>query len=161
MTYELATIDELQAVYDIVQHTIKTVYPKFYPVEVVDFFSNLHSMDAIRNDIENGYVSVLKIDSKIVATGCFVDNHITRVYVLPEHQKKGYGTYIVKSIEANITLDYDKAYLDASLPAARLYEKLGFKTTKHEQYPVENGVVLAYEIMEKELSKGESVLVEI
>ena len=161
MTYELATIDELQAVYDIVQHTIKTVYPKFYPVEVVDFFSNLHSMDAIRNDIENGYLSVLKIDGKIVATGCFVDNHITRVYVLPEHQKKGYGTYIVKNIEANITLDYDKAYLDASLPAARLYEKLGFKTTKHEQYPVENGVVLAYEIMEKELSKGESVLVEI
>lgn len=161
MTYELATIDELQAVYDIVQHTIKTVYPKFYPVEVVDFFSNLHSMDAIRNDIENGYVSVLKIDGKIVATGCFVDNHITRVYVLPEHQKKGYGTYIVKNIEANIMLDYDKAYLDASLPAARLYEKLGFKTTKHEQYPVENGVVLAYEIMEKELCKGESVLVEI
>ena len=62
----------------------------------------------------------------------------------------------MKSIEANIMLDYDKAYLDASLPAARLYEKLGFKTTKHEQYPVENGVVLAYEIMEKELCKGES-----
>ena len=81
MKYELATIKELRAVYDIVQHTIKTVYPKFYPVEVVDFFSNLHSMDAIRNDIENGYVSVLKIDGKIVATGCFVDNHITRVYV--------------------------------------------------------------------------------
>ena len=99
MKYELATIKELRAVYDIVQHTIKTVYPKFYPAEVVNFFCNLHSMDAIRNDIENGYVSVLKIDGKIVATGCFVDNHITRVYVLPEHQKKGYGTFIMKSIE--------------------------------------------------------------
>ena len=156
MKYELATIKELRAVYDIVQHTIKTVYPKFYPAEVVDFFCNLHSMDAIRNDIENGYVSVLKIDGKIVATGCFVDNHITRVYVLPEHQKKGYGTFIMKSIEDQLADKYDKAYLDASLPAARLYEKLGFKTTKHEQYPVENGVVLAYEIMEKELCKGES-----
>ena len=40
MTYELAIIEELQAVYDIVQHTIKTVYPKFYPTEVVDFFCN-------------------------------------------------------------------------------------------------------------------------
>ena len=156
MTYELAIIEELQAVYDIVQHTIKTVYPKFYPTEVVDFFCNHHSIDAIRNDIENGYVSVLKVDDEIVGTGCFIDDHITRVYVLPEHQKKGYGTFIIKSIEASILSKYDKAYLDASLPAARLYEKLGFKTIKHEQYPVENEVILAYEIMEKELCKTDS-----
>ena len=35
MIYELATIEELQDVYDIVQHTIKTVYPKYYPAEVL------------------------------------------------------------------------------------------------------------------------------
>lgn len=48
---------------------------------------------------------------------------------------------------------FDKAYLDASLPAAALYEKLGFVTVMHERYPVENGVILAYEVMEKELHK--------
>jgi hypothetical protein len=37
MIYELATIEELQAVYDLVQHTIKKVYPKYYPAEVVVF----------------------------------------------------------------------------------------------------------------------------
>ena len=79
MIYELAKTEELQAVYDVVQHTIKTTYPKYYPKEVVDFFCELHSKDAIAKDIENGYVSVLKIDGNIVATGCFVDNHITRV----------------------------------------------------------------------------------
>lgn len=31
MIYELATIEELQAVYDMVQHTIKTVYPILSP----------------------------------------------------------------------------------------------------------------------------------
>lgn len=153
MIYELAKIEDLQSVYDIVQHTIKTIYPKYYPAKVVDFFCGLHNKDAISKDIEKSYVSVLKIDGKIVATGCFVDNHITRVYVLPEYQKKGYGTYIIKSIEAQISDKYDKAYLDASLPAAALYEKLGFSTIKHERYPVENEVILAYEIMEKELYK--------
>lgn len=151
MTYELATIEELQAVYNVVQESINIVYPKFYPAEVVNFFSNHHSIDAIKGDIENGYVSVLKIDGEIVGTGCYVDNHITRVYVAPEHQKKGYGTYIMKSIEAQVIEKYDKVYLDASLPAARLYEKLGYVTIKHEQYPVENGVILAYEVMEKKL----------
>lgn len=153
MIYELAKPEDLQAVYNVVQHTIKTMYPKYYPSEVVDFFSNHHSKDAISKDIENGYVSVLKMDGKIVATGCFVDNHITRVYVSPEYQKKGYGTFIMKNIEAQISDRYDKAYLDASLPAAALYEKLGFSTVKHERYPVENGVILAYEVMEKELHK--------
>lgn len=68
MTYELAKKDDLQTVYKVVQHTIKTTYPKYYP-------------------------------------------------------------------------------------AAALYEKLGFSTIKHERYPVENGVILAYEVMEKELHK--------
>ena len=89
MIYELAKPEDLQAVYNVVQHTIKTIYPKYYPMEVVDFFCQHHSEDAIAKDIKNGYVSALKIDGTIVATGCFVDNHITRVYVLPEHQKKG------------------------------------------------------------------------
>ena len=40
------------------------------------------------------------------------------------------------------------------MPAAALYEKLGFSTIKHERYPVENGVILAYEVMEKELNKA-------
>ena len=102
MIYELATIEEVQAVYDLVQHTIKTVYPKYYPAEVVVFFCELHSKETIRKDIENGYVSVLKIDGNIVGTGCFVDNHITRVYVLPEHQKMGYGTFVIKNIEDSI-----------------------------------------------------------
>ena len=154
MIYELATTKDLQAVYDVVQHTIKTIYPKYYPAEVVDFFCKHHSREAILKDIENGDVSVLKIDGKIIATGCFVEKHITRVYVLPEHQKKGYGTFIVKNIEDQICDRYDRAYLDASLPAAALYEKLGFATIKHERYPVENGVILVYEVMGKELFKA-------
>ena len=151
MLYELAKTEDLQTVYEIVQHTIKTIYPKYYPAEVVDFFCEHHNKDAIARDIENGHVSVLKIEEKIIATGCFVENHITRVYVLPEYQKNGYGTLVMKNIEAQISDKYDKVYLDASLPAAALYEKMGFTTIKHEKYPVENGVILAYEVMEKEL----------
>ena len=154
MIYELAQIGDLQNVYNVVQQTIRTIYPKYYPAEVVDFFGEHHSMEAIAKDIENGHVSVLKIDENIVATGSFADNHITRVYVLPEYQKKGYGTFIMKTIESQISEKYDKAYLDASLPAAALYEKLGFSTIKHERYPVENEVILVYEVMEKEFRRS-------
>lgn len=151
MRYQPATQQESQEIYEVVQQTIKTVYPKYYPKEVVDFFCALHSREAINKDIEKGCVGALKQDGKIIGTGCFVENHITRVYVLPEYQKKGYGTFIMNTLETEIAKRYEKAYLDASLPAASLYEKLGFATIKHEKYPVENEAILAYEIMEKEL----------
>lgn len=151
MTYELAVMENLQDIYDVVQRTIQTIYPKYYPADVVALFCGLHCKEAIAKDIGNGSVGILKADGRIVATGCFVENHITRVYVLPEYQKRGLGTQIMKTLETRIGEAYDSVYLDASLPAAALYEKLGFHTVKHERYPVENGVVLVYEIMEKSL----------
>lgn len=36
MIYELTKTEDLQTVYDVVQHTIKTIYPKYYPAEVVN-----------------------------------------------------------------------------------------------------------------------------
>lgn len=44
---------------------------------------------------------------------------------------------------------YDKVVLDASLPAACLYEHRGYKTVGHGIYELENDVKLVYEIMEK------------
>ena len=151
MTYEPAKIEDLQAVYNVVQNTIKKVYPRYYPTEVVDYFCMLHSENAIENDIQNGCVSVLKTDGIIVGTGSFSDNHITRVYVLEEHQKKGFGTFIMKKLEEQIKKQYNKAYLDASLPASSFYEKLGYSTVRHEKQAVENGKVLVYEVMKKNL----------
>lgn len=37
MIYELATTEDLAIVHEVVQHTIKTIYPKYYPMEIVVF----------------------------------------------------------------------------------------------------------------------------
>ncbi len=57
----------------------------------------------------------------------------------------------MQCLEDEISLNYDTVYLDSSLPASRLYEKRGYHTLKHEQWKVENGVILVYEVMEKSL----------
>ena len=151
MKYITATQQDLEQITALVQETIKTIYPKYYPKEVVDFFRELHCLKKIRTDVEDGRVGVLKIDNEIVGTGCFKENHITRVYVKPSAQRKGYGSYIMQCLEKEIALHYDTVNLDASLPACCLYEKRGYKTVKHERWNVANGVVLVYEIMEKRL----------
>lgn len=152
--YISATIDNLEAVYNIVQNSIKETYPKYYPGEVVDFFCDLHSKENILKDIEEGLVGILTVDGKSVGTGCYKDNHITRVYVEPEYQGRGYGTYIMDNLEKCISDNFPTAVLDASLPACHLYEKRGYETIEHCKHPVNNGVVLVYEQMSKKLSRN-------
>lgn len=158
MEYRKAHSEDLQTVYEIVQETIKTIYPKYYPQEVVDFFSQLHNKDNIKKDMENGFVRILTDHDTAVGTGCYRDNHITRVYVLPKYQKKGYGNYIMECLEKEIAEKFDRVCLDASLPASRLYDKRGYKTIRHDNWQVENNVVLVYEIMEKEIGENEEWL---
>ena len=149
MEYIKATEKDLDQIVMLVQETIKTIYPKYYPKEVVDFFCELHCKDNIAKDISDGFVSILQNDDITIGTGCYQDNHITRVYVKPEYQGQGYGSYIMECLENKISLEYDSVYLDASLPASHLYETRGYQTIKHDRQNVENGVILVYEVMEK------------
>lgn len=151
MEYIKATEKEMEQIVKLVQNTILTVYPKYYPKEVVDFFCQLHCKENIAKDIESGSVGILLKEDTIVGTGCYQDNHITRVYVAPAYQGQGYGSYIMQCLENEIGLKYDNVSLDASLPACHLYEERGYKTIKHAKWAVENGVILVYEIMEKAL----------
>ena len=149
--YIKASEKEIEQITVLVQETIRTVYPKYYPKEVVDFFCELHCCENIARDIESGFVGILRVDNEIVGTGCYKDNHITRVYVKPSCQGQGYGSYIMKCLEEEISLEYDIVYLNASLPASHLYESRGYKTIKHDRWNVANEAVLVYEVMEKTL----------
>ena len=149
--YIKATKKDVERIFELVQKTIRTIYPKCYPREVVNFFCDLHSRAAICEDIQKGYVGILVEGQQIVGTGSCQDEHITRVYVAPEYQGQGYGSYIMQCLEKEISQKYAAACLDASLPAGHMYEKRGYRTIRHEKYGVENGVSLIYEVMEKDL----------
>lgn len=151
MEYIKASEEYTDIIFNIVQNTVTTIYPKYYPKEVVDFFCQHHSRENITRDIENRNVGLLVVDNQIVGTGSHEDNHITRVYVLPEFQGKGYGSFIMQCLEDTISKKYNAVLLDASLPASHLYEQRGYHTIRHEKWNVENDVVLVYEVMEKEL----------
>lgn len=158
MEYITANKSQSKEIFDLVQNTITTVYPRYYPKEVVDFFCELHNENKIRADIEKGCLGVLIENGQILGTGSYNENHITRVYVNPDFQGNGFGSIIMQNLENQIALSYNTVNLDASLPASRFYERHGYVTQSHEKYPVENGVVLVYEIMQKSLPKyGRSI----
>ena len=151
MRYITASADMADTVRNILHTTIKTVYPKYYPQEVVDFFCAHHSLEHVKEGIATGNMGVLTDGDIIVGTGCHFENQITGVYVLPGYQKKGYGTMIMDELEKTISKTHDTVLLDASLAAVFLYEHRGYKTIGHGSYDLEGGVKLVYEIMEKKL----------
>ena len=134
---------------DVLHTTIKTVYPRFYPKEVVDFFCNHHSREHVLEGIASGNMGVMMDEDVIIGTRCYFGNHITGVYVLPKYQNKGCGTMIIDHLEREIAKKYDSVELDASLAAVILYEHRGYKTVGHGKYDLENGVKLVFEKMRK------------
>lgn len=153
MEFQLAKKENLEQVYALVQETIKSVYPKYYLPEIVDMFSEYHSRDHVLQDILARNTFILLEGETIVGTGTRQENHITRVYVLPRFQGKGYGTYIMNQLEELISKNYDTIDIDASLPACRLYARLGYETADHGTWECKNGVIQVYEIMKKQLNK--------
>lgn len=156
MEFKLAKNYDIEQVYGIVQETIREVYPKYYLKEIVDMFSEYHSRENVLSDIEKENTYILTENEEIIGTGTKHDNHITRVYVLPKYQGKGYGTFIMNQLEEIIKERYDYVDIDASLPACKLYSHLGYKTTDHGLWNCENGVIQVYEIMKKQLIKKPS-----
>ena len=152
MEYITATSNMADGIYNVLHTTIKTIYPKYYPKEVVEFFCRHHSKEHILEGIASGNMGVLVDGGVIVGTGCYDNNHITGVYVLPHYQKQGCGSRIMNCLEAEIIKKHNSVILDASLPAVFLYEHRGYKTVGHGSYELENDVKLVYEIMERKLS---------
>lgn len=151
MEYITAGMEHVDGIFHVMQSAIREVYPKYYPAEVVDFFCDLHSREHTQEGVASGNRGVLLVDGEVVGVGCADGNHITSVYVLPEHQGKGYGSHILDRLEESIAHDHETAVLDASLPAVMFYEHRGYKTTGHGVLDVGNDVKLVYEVMEKQL----------
>ena len=149
MKYITATTEMADGIRDVLHTAIKTVYPRFYPKEMVDFFCNHHSREHVLEGIASGNMGVLMDEDVIIGTGCYYGNHITGVYVLPKYQNKGCGTMIIDHLEREIAKKYDSVELDASLAAVILYEHRGYKTVGHGKYDLENGVKLVFEKMRK------------
>ncbi len=155
LRYEQARECHAALIAGLVQDTVRAVYPRYYLPEIVDAFCRLHSAEAVLADIRQGGVYGLWLDDVLIGTGTRQGDHITRVYVAPAFQGRGYGSLVMEKLEQEAAQYTSAVQLDASLPACRMYERRGYRTLRHDQWVMEGGTVLVYEIMEKSLhSKG-------
>lgn len=144
------------AVASVVAETIRSVYPRYYPEPVVAKFLELHSEDAIAEDVRGGKIVVAEADGAIVGTGTVEGRHISRVFVLPGFQGRGVGSAILDELEARAAAPCGSAVVESSLPACALYERRGYRTVTHGSWDVPPAgdlpaATLVWEVMEKPL----------
>lgn len=146
-----AQMTDLQTITGIVQKTINEVYPKYYPQGAVDFFLEYHKEENICQDIADGNVYLLEDNNNIVGTVTVNDNEINRLYVLPEYQGKGYGSFLLEYAEKIIFKNNDEIILYSSFPAKAMYLKKGYKECRYEIFDTKNGDFLCCDIMKKKI----------
>lgn len=152
MEIVLAHEGDLSTVRKITQTTIKQVYPMYYPAGAVDFFSKHHSDDHIRLDISEGKVYILKDGDAVAGTVTISEESINRLFVLPEHQHKGYGKALLDFAEERVLESFDHVQIDASFPAKRIYKLRGYKEIEYNIIETKNGDCLCYDVMRLEKS---------
>lgn len=152
---EKATINNLEDIQNIVYTTINSIYPKYYPQSVVDFFLNHHNSENITSDIEKGMVFLIKSGEKHIGTGTIDGNYMNRIFVLPEYHGKGYGKKIMDFIETEISKNHNFVNIDSSLPSFNLYIKRGYKLNEYKEAVTndQEKSILFYGTMTKDVSQ--------
>lgn len=134
---------------EIVKTTILSIYPKYYPRGAVQFFLNLHCEEHIKAAMEREEVYLLLSEGKVIGTGSIRDDEICRLFILPEYQRKGYGSKLMDVLEERIFQKYLFIHIDASFPAESMYLKRNYQISSYKQIETENGDFLCYHVMEK------------
>lgn len=144
---------DFPTVKEIVQITIRAVYPHYYPAGAVEFFLHHHSDRAIQEDITAGRAYLcLNAHQLAIGTVTIQDNEINRLFVLPQYHGQGYGRTLMTFAEQEIAKAYPVSRLSASLPAKSLYLKNGYKSLEYHIIAADSGDFLCYDLMEKSLA---------
>lgn len=149
MNYTKATMDYMEEIYNLIQDTIRDIYPRYYPEEVVRFLSQQQSWENLERDLDEERIYVLLENDDVIGIGSFEGNHITRVFVKVDYQRHGVGSFMMQHLEDLISKEYETVHLEATFPAVIMCEKRGYRTVRHEKWTVRNGAVFVYSVMEK------------
>jgi GNAT superfamily N-acetyltransferase len=154
--YTEANFDD---VYRIVHKTIEEIYPKYYPRSAVDFFHSHHSKENMIEKLPKEITLLLFDGNKTAGTASLFHNEISRFFVLPAYQGKGYGRVLLQELEKKVDNGkYDEILLDSSLGAVSFYQKNKYTFRNYKTIDLPGGGHLCYLEMAKNLQNQNATI---
>lgn len=141
---------DAQIVTNIAEETIQKIYPHYYPKGAVKFFQELHSYEQILRTMNTEEIYLFLLEHQVIGTGSVRGAELCRLFILPQYQRKGYGTQSISLLEEKVFERESYINIDASLPAEGLYLKRGYHIKSYEKIEMKNGDFLCYHKMEKQ-----------
>ena len=150
-------VSELEALRELIHHTIDVSYLVVYPPRAVQFFKKYHSKANIIERYNKGEIFVVDTDGKLIGTGSIVGIDIFAVFIHPDFQHHGLGKALMKELEEKaIANGICEVALNASIPSVRFYENLGYEIIEERTKDVGEGQRLHYWEAKKTLMRGGS-----
>lgn len=81
-----------------------------------------------------------------------LENHISRVFILPEYQNQGYGSKIMDFLETKIRLNYDYSVLESSIPSKEFYKNRNYEKLDEETLLIDNDFYFSFDVLKKNLN---------
>jgi GNAT superfamily N-acetyltransferase len=144
---------DLESVYELVHDTIDISYRADYSDRAIDMFKRYHSRESILENAPDGHILVAVIDGAIVGTGTLEGAHIRRVFVSPQHQRRGISKLIAAALEKKaLAENIDVIDLAAAIGSRTFWESRGFTVEEERFAPSEEERIIRYFSMTKHLN---------
>lgn len=135
MKIELVKEEEILQVYNLIEKTIKTSFPVFYPQKSIEYVLTNLSPEKLKNRITWTHFYVVKDKEVIVGCGAIgpywdskTESCLFNIFVDPDYQGKGIGKKIIQTLESDeYFLRASRIEIPASLLAIPFYKKMGYE----------------------------------
>ena len=129
--FQEADAEEVSA---LISKTLRTVNIKDYPEEYIEANVSSHSADILIDRASHGHMYIVCDNSQIVGCGAIAgywgsktESILLTIFVLPEHQGKGIGKMIIRTLEQDeFFLRAERIEIPASITAVDFYRKMGY-----------------------------------
>jgi len=161
LTIRHATVDDIEAIQDIVNVTWPLTYtPLLGESQVKYMMEKFYSTSSLRDQMKNKHHFLLALKQSAptgFASFSQINNQVfklEKLYVLAGAQKTGTGKALLQTVEETAkSMGATKLHLNVNRKniAKTFYEKNGFVVIKQVDIDIENGYFMNDYIMEKEL----------
>lgn len=139
----LATIEDAQAISNIVISALRQSNAKDYPADVIAQVEQNFSPLAIERLMARRRMYVASVEQRVVATASLDGDVIRSVFVAPRYQGAGVGRRLM-SVMCSTALDMglETLHVPSSITAEGFYTTLGFQKVRDEFNGAERTIIM-------------------